>query len=158
MLFPNGSQMVLAGDRDDCNAEAAMSAGMRSVLEKLPGGNATAAAHYATIAKGLLEYVFTLSGTSTEKGKLPSSGPDRSVVSRCCCCSPQGRRSTAPICRAATSRATRRWAQKNARTAAAPRPARAFPARTPTKTSVGLIVARMRHVPSLSERLVAFRL
>ena len=80
MLFPNGSQMVLAGDRDDCNAEAAMSAGMRSVLEKLPGGNATAAAHYATIAKGLLEYVFTLSGTSTEKGLFLVALPRATVV------------------------------------------------------------------------------
>lgn len=33
VLFPNGTQMMLAGDRDDCNAEGAMAAAMRSVLE-----------------------------------------------------------------------------------------------------------------------------
>eukprot|EP01043_Picozoa_sp_COSAG02_P044150 COSAG02_NODE_3913_length_6051_cov_4.275874_2_plen_190_part_00 len=49
VLFPNGSQMMLAGDRDDCNAEAAMSAAVRAALEWLPGRNKTAAAHFATI-------------------------------------------------------------------------------------------------------------
>ena len=62
VLFPNGTQMMLAGDRDDCNAEAAMSAAMRAALEQLPGGNKTAAAHFATIGKGLLRTLFTHSG------------------------------------------------------------------------------------------------
>ena len=102
VLFPNGTQMMLAGDRDDCNAEGAMAAAMRSVLEGAtsacllrsfsmlkvislprqardkhrettpkemrfslagrPGDNSTAAAHFATIGKGLLHTLFTLSG------------------------------------------------------------------------------------------------
>jgi hypothetical protein len=62
VLFPNGSQMMLAGDRDDCNAEGAMAAAMRAALERLPGGNETAAAHFATIGKGLLRTLFTHSG------------------------------------------------------------------------------------------------
>ena len=42
--------------------QGAMAAAMRAKLEQLPGGNATAAAHFATVSHGLLDYVFTLSG------------------------------------------------------------------------------------------------
>eukprot|EP01044_Picomonas_judraskeda_P002991 COSAG03_NODE_232_length_10264_cov_2.708706_3_plen_405_part_00 len=59
--------MMLAGDRDDCNAEAAMSAATRAALESLPNGNATASAHFASIGKGLLHTLFTLSGAQVNR-------------------------------------------------------------------------------------------
>ena len=54
----NGSQMMLAGDRSDCQAEAAMGAAIRYRL--------TSEARYKTIGIGLMDYLFNTSGASID--------------------------------------------------------------------------------------------
>ena len=44
-----------------------MSAAMRSALENLPGGNATASAHFGAIGRGLLHTLFALSGAQVNR-------------------------------------------------------------------------------------------
>ena len=63
VVFPNGSQQMLAGDRSDCNAEGAMAAAFRAVLEAQPGGDRNKSVHFANISKKLLDYIFVLSGS-----------------------------------------------------------------------------------------------
>jgi hypothetical protein len=62
VVFHNGSQQMLAGDRSDCNAEGAMAAAVRAAVEAQPGGDKNKSAHFAKVAKKLLTYVFVLSG------------------------------------------------------------------------------------------------
>ena len=63
VVFPNGSQQMLAGDRSDCNAEGAMASAFRAVLEAGPGGDRNKSAHFGVVSKKLLEYIFVLSGS-----------------------------------------------------------------------------------------------
>jgi hypothetical protein len=63
VVFPNGSQQMLAGDRSDCNAEGAMAAAFRAALEAQPGGDTNKSVHFAEVSKKLLDYIFIQSGS-----------------------------------------------------------------------------------------------
>ena len=63
VVFPNGSQQMLAGDRSDCNAEGAMAAAFRAALEAQPGGDTNTSVHFAAVSKKLLDYIFIQSGS-----------------------------------------------------------------------------------------------
>ena len=63
VVFPNGSQQMLAGDRSDCNAEGAMAAAFRSVLESRADGDRDKAQYFRNVSLGLLRYIFDYSGS-----------------------------------------------------------------------------------------------
>jgi len=67
VIFPsNSTQPLLPADRSDCQGEGAMAAAFRAVLER-EDGNVKEANRFATIGKGLLDYLFNTSGAHINK-------------------------------------------------------------------------------------------